>query len=113
METVRVKEAEFTSNSFRESFSRMNRISRIVEVDLRYVNLETSLQIIVEHFRIIMACSGRCNKSWREFRERLDPDEEYTLFFGDCQNFARGVVDYLTGKTVGVWPIEDRQEFRP
>jgi|LauGreDrversion4_2_1035121.scaffolds.fasta_scaffold856924_2 hypothetical protein len=31
----------------------------------------------------------------------------YCLVFNDCQNFARSVVEYLTGKFVGWYPIED------
>ena len=31
----------------------------------------------------------------------------YILVFNDCQCFARKIVDFLTGKWVGVFPIED------
>ena len=41
--------------------------------------------------------------------EKLKRDKysTYILVFRDCQNFARNVVDYLTGKWVGAFPIED------
>jgi len=38
---------------------------------------------------------------------------EYSLFFNNCQHFARAVVDYLTGKWVGWFPIENGPDFSP
>ena len=38
-------------------------------------------------------------------------EHTYILLFNDCQNYAIEIVKILTGKTVGMWPIEDGPSF--
>lgn len=47
--------------------------------------------------------------SWEELYKKLPMSEQYTLFFEDCQNYCRKIVNIVTKgkKTVGWWPIED------
>ena len=63
--------------------------------------------------KVRLSCYGSSDVSWKEFRNGLDNKSYYFIIFKDCQDFARGIVDQLTGKTVGVWPIEDGETFYP
>lgn len=61
-----------------------------------------------EYNKVRLSCYGTCNEAWSTFKKYYLPQyDEYTLIFDDCQTFARHKVEYLTGKTVGIWPIED------
>ena len=44
-----------------------------------------------------------------DYIENLKKGEysKYILAFNDCQNFSRALVKFLTGKWVGIWPIEN------
>ncbi|KAN0045024.1 hypothetical protein ACTA71_006551 [Dictyostelium dimigraforme] len=55
---------------------------------------------------------GTCNESWKRFYDRVPIYDDYILFFNDCQNYARDIIKYLTGKTVGCYPIENGGEFK-
>ena len=57
--------------------------------------------------RVRLSCYGKCYKNYIDWVESLYGTHIYFLGLHDCQNYAREVVKELTGKTVGVWPIED------
>ena len=61
--------------------------------------------------RVRLCCYGSCNRNYINWVERFYGPHQYILGFHDCQNFAREVVRDLTGKRVGVWPIEDGPTF--
>lgn len=64
--------------------------------------------------KVRLSCYGPCKSSkqaWRDFRDKLPSNERYIAIEYDCQNFAREIVEKLTGKTVGIWPIEDGPTF--
>ena len=61
--------------------------------------------------RVRLSCYGSCYVNYIDWVERFYGRHTYILFLNDCQNFARKVVEDLTGKTVGVWPIEDGPKF--
>ena len=56
---------------------------------------------------IFLSRYGSCNYNWEKFYNELNPKDSYVFFFDDCQNYCRRIVKLLTGKTVGLWPIED------
>ena len=53
------------------------------------------------------------DKTLGDLQDYLCGSHTYVLGFSDCQNFARKVVDFLTGKWVGAWPIEDGPTISP
>ena len=61
--------------------------------------------------RVRLSCYGDCCRNYINWVESFYGKHTYILGFHDCQNFAREVVEDLTGKTVGVWPIEDGPSF--
>ena len=54
---------------------------------------------------------GSCRYNYNQFLDSLKGGHWYIFLVNDCQNFAREVVKELTGKYVGVFPIEDGPEF--
>jgi hypothetical protein len=64
-----------------------------------------------EGYKVRLSCYGSCDKSWTEFRNNLWVRDSYIYILWDCQNFARKIVDDLTGKTAGLWPIENGPKF--
>ena len=61
--------------------------------------------------RVRLSCYGSCCRNYINWVESFYGKHTYILGFYDCQNFAREVVKDLTGKTVGIWPIEDGPTF--
>lgn len=61
--------------------------------------------------RVRLSCYGSCCRNYINWVESFYGKHTYFLGFHDCQNFAREVVEDLTDKTVGVWPIEDGPTF--
>ena len=62
--------------------------------------------------KVRLSCYGSSNENYQRFiRNFFGRKFTYILGLSDCQNFAREVVGYLTGKAVGVWPIEDGPEY--
>ncbi|CAF1272003.1 unnamed protein product [Adineta ricciae] len=43
----------------------------------------------------------------------MEQGKHYMLGFRDCQNFARKMVRWLTGRRIGVWPTENGKIFYP
>lgn len=62
-----------------------------------------------DHVRL--SCYGSCKKNYNNFVSDLCCEHTYIFGFNDCQNYAREIVKILTGRTVGVWPIEDGPDF--
>ena len=54
---------------------------------------------------------GSCSKNYKKWIESLYGRHTYCLFFHDCQNFTREIVEDLNGRWVGAFPIEDGPEF--
>lgn len=54
---------------------------------------------------------GSCYESYDRFVKSLLGPNYYFLFLHDCQNYAREIVKQLTGKVVGLFPIEDGPKF--
>ena len=61
--------------------------------------------------KVRLSCYGSCYRNYNNWIENLYGRHTYCLFFHDCQNFAREIVNDLTGKSVGAFPIEDGPEF--
>ncbi|KYQ94216.1 hypothetical protein DLAC_04511 [Tieghemostelium lacteum] len=61
--------------------------------------------------KVRTSCYGECDVSWSTFHSEFTEYSEYTFFTGDCQNYARKLVDYLNKKTVGLFPSENGPEF--
>ena len=61
--------------------------------------------------RVRLSCYGSCYRNYIDWVESFYGKHTYVLGSHDCQNFAREVVEDLTDKTVGVWPIEDGPTF--
>ncbi|KAN0018544.1 hypothetical protein ACTFIU_011162 [Dictyostelium citrinum] len=59
-----------------------------------------------------LSCYGSCNESWDDFYNSIPIKDLYILFAGDCQNYARGIVNKITNKSVGVWLFEDGPVFK-
>ena len=57
--------------------------------------------------RVRLSYRGTCYRNYINWVERFYGSHQYVLGFNDCQNFAREVVEDLTGEWVGAWPIED------
>ena len=58
-----------------------------------------------------LSCYGDCCRNYINWVKSFYGKHTYILGFHDCPNFAREVVEDLTDKTVGVWPIEDGPSF--
>jgi len=52
-------------------------------------------------------CGKGNGRTLGEFLDKISGNFTYILGFYDCQNFCREMVDFLTGKTIGIWPKED------
>jgi hypothetical protein len=62
-----------------------------------------------DHVRL--SCYGSCYESYDRFVKSLLGTHVYILGLHDGQNYAREIVKQLTGKVVGVYPIEDGPKF--
>ena len=83
------------------------------KIDLQVYNTlrAASLSTWGRSSTVRLSCYGSCHYYYNRFVDSLYGPHWYILLFNDCQNFARQVVAELTGKTVGVFPIEDGPEF--
>ncbi|KYQ90321.1 hypothetical protein DLAC_08925 [Tieghemostelium lacteum] len=61
--------------------------------------------------KVRLSCYGECDVSWSTFHSNFREHSRYSYITDDCQNYARKLVDYLTGNFVGMFPIEDGPEF--
>ena len=61
--------------------------------------------------RVRLSCYGSCKRNYIKWLEQFNGKHTYILGLNDCQNFARKIVEDLTGNWVGVWPIEDGPSF--
>ena len=83
-----------------------------IELLDNYNSLEdASLRTWGKGGRARLSCYGDCNRNYINWIKSFYGMHTYVLGFHDCQNFAREVVEDLTGKIVGVWPIEDGPTF--
>lgn len=83
-----------------------------IELLDNYDNLEdASMRTWGKGGRARLSCYGECKRNYIDWIESFYGRHTYVLGFHDCQNFAREVVEDLTGKVVGVWPIENGPTF--
>ena len=83
-----------------------------IELLDNYNSLEAaSLQTWGKGGRVRLSCYGGCHKNYINWIKSFYGRHTYVLGFHDCQNFAREIVEDLTGNWVGVWPKEDGPEF--
>jgi len=83
------------------------------KIDLRLRNSLRGASLLTwgRSDRVRLSRYGYCKYNYNKFVESLYGYHWYILGVNDCQNFARRVVDELTGKWVGVYPIEDGPEY--
>lgn len=93
----------------------MSSIRYIGKIDLRVRNTlrKASLLTWGRANLVRLSCYGSCNYNYNFFLDSLTKGRGhwYILLVNDCQNFARKVVKELTGKVVGIFPIEDGPKF--
>ncbi|EFA84031.1 hypothetical protein PPL_03104 [Heterostelium album PN500] len=63
--------------------------------------------------RVRTSCYGYCDFSWHKFHDWVPLGDSYYLGLDDCQNFAREIVNMITDKSVGMFPLEDGPTFYP
>ena len=83
------------------------------KIDLRVRNSLRQASLLTWGWGCLVRLSkyGSCNYNYNRFLDSLKGDHWYIFLVNDCQNFARKVVEELTGKYVGVFPIEDGPQF--
>jgi hypothetical protein len=64
--------------------------------------------------RVRLSTYGGSSKTWQNLMYFIKhSDNNYCLFRNDCQNFSRKIIEFLTDKSVGFWPIENGETFYP
>ena len=85
------------------------------KIDLRVRNTLRKASLLTwGRARLVrLSCYGACNYNYNFFLDSLTKGKGhwYILLVNDCQNFARRLVGELTGKVVGLFPIEDGPKF--
>ena len=84
------------------------------KIDLRVRNSlrEASMETWGRDFLVRLSKYGSCKYNYNKFLDSLKGGHWYIILVNDCQNFARNVIRELTGKYVGVFPIEDGPTFK-